>query len=101
MKIPQKYLDEIGSEQIFSGQLFGKKEIPETRFKILDVRFGRGFVVDMVKFKAGLPYSKHPTVEYLIKNNSMTRSRWTKGFACREIDLNKLSKNKGQSNDQS
>jgi hypothetical protein len=89
MKIPQKYLDEIGTESNFSGALFSRKELAEATYKILDVRFGHGFIVDMKKLKSGEPCQKHPTIEFLIKNDSMPRARWTKGFACREIDLSK------------
>ncbi len=87
--IPQKYKDLVGTEQIFSGGLFSsKKSEPEAKYNVLDIRWGSAKIVNAKEIRAGRQSSyEYPTVEYLIKNSSMKRSRWTRGFPVKEINL--------------
>ena len=90
--IPKKYTDLVGQKKLFSGGLFSyKKETPEAEFEILKIRWGSAFIINATELrKTGKSSYKHPTVEYLLKNESMTRSRWTRGFPVREINLNEV-----------
>lgn len=79
--IPQKYLDMIGKEFEFSGGLFsGKKSVEPAKYKILDVRFSSAFIINLKTRKA-----KCAAIEFLIKNDTMQRSRWTRPFPCPEV----------------
>lgn len=81
IEIPQLVEEILNTTQEFSGGLFSsRKETPSTEFNVLDWRWGSGHIVDM-KTKE----RKHPTVEFLLKNDNMKRSRWTRGFACRDF----------------
>lgn len=84
LEMPKKYINMVGKEMTFSGGLFSRKRaIPDTTFTILNWRWGRGYVVNLnqpSKFK-------HPTIEFLLKNDSMKRSRWCRAFPVREINL--------------
>jgi len=83
IELPQKYIDMVGTEMSLGGGLFSnKKDLPFEKYNILDWRWGSGKIVDM---KTKQP--KHPTVEFLVKKEGMKRSRWTRGFAVREIKL--------------
>ena len=83
MEMPKKYQDLVGTKQTFSGGLFSsKKSIPETEFDVLDWRWGLANIIDLKTLEA-----KHPTVEYLVKNQTMKASRWTRPFPVREIKL--------------
>lgn len=82
MSIPKKHKDLVGTKQKLGGGLFSNKEVESAEYDVLDIRWGSAQIFDMKKMKP-----KHPTVEYLIKNETMKRSRWTKGFAVREIIL--------------
>lgn len=81
--IPKSFTKLVGTKQKFTGGLFsGQKSVPKTEFEVLDARWGSGIIMDMKTLK-----SLHPTVQLLVKNKTMKRSRWTRGFACREIKL--------------
>ncbi len=87
--IPQKYKDLVGTKQIFSGGLFTpKRSEPEAEYDVLDIRWGSAKIMNVREMKEkGRSSYEYPTVEYLIKNNKMKRSRWTRGFAVPEINL--------------
>lgn len=80
--IPKSFKKLVGKEHTMSGCLFGRKEIEPTKFTVLDARWGSGVIMDMKTLK-----DKHPTVQLLVKNDTMIRSRWTRGFPAREIKL--------------
>lgn len=81
--LPQSILDMIGQTMQFSGGIFGHRKVEkEFDATILAARFGSAIIMDV---KNRTP--KHPTVEFLIKNDTMKRSRWTRGFPIREIVL--------------
>lgn len=82
-EMPEKYTELVGQRVIMAGSVFGNNEIEETEFDILDWRWGHSTVMNMKEMK-----ERHPTVEYLVKNENMRRSRWTKCFPVKEIDLN-------------
>lgn len=92
--IPQKYQDIVGTEVILSGGFFSsKRSEPETKFKVLDIRWGTAKILNIKQLKeTGQSNYEHPTVQYLVKNDTMQRSRWTKGFPVREINLKALKK---------
>ncbi len=90
MNIPKSFADLIGTEQKFSGPLFGRnKEIKPTKFSVIDVRFGSAVIIDMETLE-----DKHPTVELLLKNADMKQARWSRPFPCREIKLRRTTKRK-------
>lgn len=80
--IPKSFKKLVGTVYTLQGSVFGRKSIRPTKFNILDARWGSGVIMDMKTLK-----EKHPTVELLVKNKSMSRSRWTRGFPAREIKL--------------
>ena len=87
--IPKVYADLVGTAVTLSGGVFsGNKIIQETAFDCLDIRWGSGTVINFKELKeTGESSYEHPTYEILVKNHTMKRSRWTKGFAIREINL--------------
>lgn len=86
MELPEKYKEMVGQRHKMSGNLFGRsKAIEPTEFEILDWRWGSGYIMDLKTME-----EKHPVVEFLVKNESMNKSRWTRGFPVREIDLTKV-----------
>jgi len=91
-EIPKFYTDLVGSKQIFSGGLFsGKIDLPEEEYFVHDIRWGSAIVVNWTEMKeTGKSSYRHPTVELLLSNKNMKRKRWSRGFAVRDIDLNKL-----------
>lgn len=81
--MPKHYQDLVGTRQTFSGGLFSsKKSIPDTEFDVLDWRWGSAKIVNLKTLE-----EKHPTVEFLVKNETMRASRWTRPFPVREIQL--------------
>lgn len=87
--IPQTCLDLVGTTQKFSGGLFsGNKSLPESDYKVHDVRWGTALVINFKEMQETCKSSyRHPTVEYLLSNPNMKRKQWTRGFAVREINL--------------
>ncbi len=84
--MPKRVTDMVGKEFEMKGGLFSsRKEIPPTKFTVLDYRFGSGIIMNMKTMT-----EEHPTVEFLVKNGSMKRSRWTRGFPIPEIDLKNI-----------
>lgn len=81
-EMPKKYLDLVGTKQKMAGALFSKKSIEPTEFEILDWRWGSGYIMDMDEMKV-----RHPTVQFLVKNSEMAKSRWTRSFPVTEIEL--------------
>ncbi len=82
--IPKSWTDMIGTDVKMQGGIFsGKVSIEPTVFSVLDVRWGGSTIVNM-KTK-----EEWPSVQLLVKNETMKRSRWTKSFACKEIKLGK------------
>ena len=92
--IPQKYKELVGKEAIMSGGLFASNRTePETKYNVLNIRWGTATILDAKQLKeTGQSSYEHPTVEYLVKNDTMKKSRWTKGFPVREINLKALKK---------
>jgi len=87
MKIPQKYLNYIGTKQRFLGDyLFSynkkSKGLSEGVFLVKDCKFGTAKIIDMSILKP-----IHPTVIFLLKNDNMKRAQWTKPFPVSEISL--------------
>lgn len=81
--LPKSILDMIGQTMQFSGGIFSHRKFEkEFDAKILAARFGSAIIMDV---KNRTP--KHPTVEFLIKNDTMKKSRWTRGFPIREIEI--------------
>lgn len=82
---PEEFKKLIGTKQKLGGGLFsGKKELPFEEYDVLDWRFGTGQIWDTAKM---IPL--HPTVQLLVKKEGMRASRWTQGFPCRSIKLEK------------
>ncbi|AIM37407.1 hypothetical protein KO02_12430 [Sphingobacterium sp. ML3W] len=90
--IPQKYIDLVGTKRKFSGGLFSaKKELPETEYMIHNIRWGSATIINYRELsETGKSSYEYPTVEYLLSNRSSKRKQWSRGFAVREIDINKL-----------
>lgn len=83
MEAPKEFKELIGTKQILGGGLFsGDKETTPQEFEILDWRFGTAQIANLETMEP-----LHPTVELLVKNETMKRSRWTRGFPCRSIEL--------------
>jgi hypothetical protein len=83
MEIPQRYKRMIGKKFTFSGNLFNQKEsLKRFRATVIDVRFGTAQIFDLKTHE----YT-HPTIEFLLKNNSMKRSQWCRPMPCPEIQL--------------
>ena len=93
MSIPKKYQDLVGTRQPLGGGLFsGKKESPHKVYNILDIRWGSSIVVNVKELlETGESSYEHPTIELLVKSDDMKKSRWTRGFKVKEIDLKKES----------
>lgn len=79
----------VGTEQTFQGGLFsGKKAIKPTKYNVLDIRVGTALVVNVKELReTGKSSYEHPTFELLLKNDKMSRSRWSRPFAIREINF--------------
>lgn len=85
--IPKKYQRFVGTKKRFSGAIFSyKNPITEKEFDVLNIRYSEATIVNF-KTKA-----KHPAFELLLKNESMSKARWTKPFPIREINFNKPNK---------
>lgn len=83
MEMPQEYIDMVGTKVTMSGGLFtGKRAEPSAEYDVLDWRWGSAKICNMKTLEM-----LHPTVEFLIKKEGMKRSRWTRGFPVREINL--------------
>ena len=93
MSIPKKYQDLVGTKQTLGGGLFsGKKESPQKDYNIIGIRWGSATVVNFQEFSKTCESSyEHPTIELLVKSDDMKKSRWTRGFKVKEIDLKKES----------
>lgn len=87
MEMPKAIQDLVGTRQTFEGGLFSNnKSIEATEFEILKWRWGSGYFID-INNPVNCP--KRPTVQFLVKNESMKRSRWTRSFPVNSIDLRK------------
>lgn len=83
MEAPEGFKELIGTKQTLGGGLFSSnKETPLQEYDVLDWRWGSAQVINMETLKA-----IHPTVELLVKREGMRASRWTRGFACRSVEL--------------
>ncbi|MEM7487257.1 MAG: hypothetical protein AAF348_18770 [Bacteroidota bacterium] len=83
MIMPQHYIDIVGKKAKLSGGLFTPKRAePSLEYDVLDWRWGSGKIINTKTLEM-----LHPTVEFLIKREGMKRSRWTRGFPVREINL--------------
>jgi hypothetical protein len=91
-EMPQHYIDLVGKKRTFSGGLFSHKRAePEKEYDILDWRWGSAKIVNYNEIKkTGQSSYMYPTVEYLIKSPDIKRSRWTRGFPVREINLKEI-----------
>ena len=91
-QIPAKYTDMVGQSYTFSGPLFGySKKPPEAEYTVLGARWGSARVMNVKQMmEKGESDYEYPTVEFLIKNEGMKRSRWTIGFPVRKINLKAL-----------
>lgn len=98
--IPQEYRNYVGQVHEFSGGLFsGKKNLKPAKYKVLDVRVGDGTVVNVKELREkGESSYEHPTMQFLLKNDTMKRAQWSRPFPIREINLKKLSDNGNQKN---
>lgn len=66
----------VGTRQIFSGSVFSrKKRISPTEFDVIDWRYGSSFIMNLKTMER-----KHPVVEFLLKNENMKKSQWSKPF---------------------
>ncbi|RZL31295.1 MAG: hypothetical protein EOP00_35255 [Pedobacter sp.] len=88
-KIPQQYKDLVGTDVELQGGVFsGNRSINPTKFQCLDIRWGSATVVNFKELKEkGESSYEHPTYNLLVKCAGMKKSRWTRGFAIREINL--------------
>ncbi|MGJ1335694.1 MULTISPECIES: hypothetical protein [Sphingobacterium] len=88
--IPEKYTALVGTKQIFSGGLFsGKVDLPEAEYDVIDIRLSYAQIINWDEMsRTGKSSYKHPAFELLLKNSDMKRSRWSRPFAIREINLN-------------
>lgn len=79
----------VGQTLKMAGGLFsGRQDLPEQEYKVLDIRWGMSRLMNFKEMReTGKSSYEHPTFELLIKNDSMKRSRWTRGFPIREINL--------------
>ncbi len=83
MTMPKTYTDMIGENYKFNGNLFNKKDnVDNEEFKIMYVRFSSAFIINL---RTRQP--RHPAIEFLLKNDKMKRSKWSRPFPCREIEL--------------
>lgn len=89
LEIPKKHRDLVGTKQIFSGGLFsGSKEMPQTEFNVLDIRFGTARIINVDELRnTGKSSINHPTFELLLKNDKMKKSQWSRPFPIREINF--------------
>jgi hypothetical protein len=88
-ELPKKYLDMVGTKQKLGGGLFSyKKALPPQEYDVLNIRWGSATIINRKEFiEKGETSYEYPTCELLIKNSSMKKSMWTRGFAIKEIDL--------------
>jgi len=94
--IPKKYRDLVGTKHRFSGGIFSSsKEIQQTEFDVLDIRWGTSTVVNIDELcKTGESGYEHPSFELLLKRKGMKRAQWSRPFPIYEIDLKEKFKRK-------
>lgn len=73
-EIPTHYKMMVGTRVRMEGAIFSRNPIPETEFDVIGVRWGSSQTLNTKTMK------RYPTVEFLVKNNSMKRARWTGPF---------------------
>lgn len=88
-KIPQKYLDLVGTKQLASGGLFSStKSLEPMEYQVIDIRRGSARIINMKEFiELGESKTEHPTYELLLKRDGMKRAQWSKPFPITEINL--------------
>jgi hypothetical protein len=90
-RLPKKYRDLVGTKQFMSGGLFShKRSEPEKEYDVLDIRWGSATIMSITELREGKqPSYEYPTFELLVKREGMAKSRWTRPFPIREINLRK------------
>lgn len=90
LKIPKRYMDLVGTKQMLSGGVFsGKRALPSLEYDVLNIRWGMATIINVKELQeTGRSSYEYPTYELLIKNSGMKKSRWTRPFPVREINLN-------------
>jgi hypothetical protein len=81
MNLPNNVIEMLHTSCLMSGNIFSKNPIEETEFIILSARFGQFVMEDKLTGK------RHPTIQFLVKNEDMKRARWTCGFKEESITL--------------
>jgi hypothetical protein len=89
MQVPEKYKNLVGTKRLMRGGLFSlSKSLPLKEYNVLDIRFGSATIMSVKEIEEhGESSYEHPTFELLVKSDDMKKSRWTRGFPIREINL--------------
>lgn len=92
IEMPQRIKDMVGKEHKMSGGLFSaRRSEPEATYTVLDYRWGTGRIMNIKELQEkGESSYEYPVVEFLVKNESMVRARWTRGFPVKEINLKEI-----------
>lgn len=89
-EVSQKYKDLVGTTIEMRGPIFSyrkdKEFLTPTKFEVLKVRQGSGYVVDTETYEP-----KHSTVQLLLKREGMKRAQWCKPMPDYGTDLTKES----------
>lgn len=71
--LPKSALDLVGTKKLLSGGLFsGKRREPEALYDVIDIRVSDAYYLRGKQ--------RYLAFELLVKNENMTRSRWTRPF---------------------
>jgi hypothetical protein len=79
---PERIKKMKGGVYVMRGNVFGRKYTPPTNFIVIDFRWGIKEIMNMDTLE------RHPSVEFLVKNDNMKRAIWTRGFSVDEITHN-------------
>lgn len=79
----------VGNNILLKGTIFSNNRLmPPTEFNVLDIRQGRGTVINIEQFLSnGTSDYEYPTIQLLLKNKDMKRSQWSKPIPVREVNL--------------
>lgn len=80
-EFPKSFTEMIGKEYSFDGNIFSSKKIPKTKMTVLGLKWGYGYIIDT----SNQLNEKYPIIHLKVKNESMKRARWTKGFPAKEL----------------
>lgn len=83
--LPKEFTDLIGTEQIFTGDVFSSSADRTVKMScvIHGVRWGSSTIVNLDTLE-----EIHPTVQLLLSHSSKRRKQWSRPFPVRSIRLN-------------